>query len=483
MAAMPIHPRQPVLIGVGQLTWRDGDAPEPVDLIVEAARRAAADSGATALIDRISSVRIVRLLSRGYPDPGALVAERLGLPPDTHTVYTSDGGQTPQALVDRAAEEIRRGEADVVLIAGGESWKTRNRIRARGESAPWSQQPAAAVPSEQFGGALDMTSPAETALGFTDPVQAYPMFENALRGKHGRTIAEQTDVAARLWSRFSEVAAANPNAALRTRRPPDEIATPGPDNRMIGFPYPKLMNSNSSVDQAAALLLCSAERADALGVPRDRWVFLHGAGEANDVQFVSNRWDLATSPGIRAAGAAALSLAGTGIDEVAHVDLYSCFPSAVQIAAAELGLALDRQLTVTGGLTFAGGPWNAYVLFSIATMAGVLREHPDELGLVSANGGLLTKHAVGLYGCHPPALGTRVAHPEVTGADRKAVHGFHGPVTVDAYTVMHDKDGEPERAFVSGLLADGRRTMVASDDGALMATLLADGALGARLDV
>jgi acetyl-CoA C-acetyltransferase len=483
MAAMPVDPRQPVLVGAGQINWTAGDAPEPVELIAEAARRAADDAGSPKLLGAVGSVRIVRLLSRGYPDPGAVVAARLGLPAGTHTVYTTDGGQTPQALVDRAALQILEGEADVVLIGGGESWKTRNRIRARGESAPWSQQADDARPSERFGEPLGMTSDAETALGFTDPVQAYPMFENALRAKHGRTIAEQARIASELWARFSEVAATNPYAALRTPRTAEEIATPGPDNRMIGFPYPKLMNSNSSVDQAAALLLCSAERAAGLGVPADRWVFLHGAAEADDERFVSNRVDLASSPAIRAAGAAALRLAGAGIDDVAHVDIYSCFPSAVQVAAAELGLGLDRSLTVTGGLTFAGGPWNAYVLFSIATTMRVLREHPHELGLVTANGGLLTKHAVGVYGGRPPAAGTRVGRPGVPGGRREEAIGHRGPAVLDTYTVMHDGHGEPERAFLSCLLDDGRRTMATSDDGALLNTLLEDGALGTVVDL
>ena len=136
---------------------------------------------------------------------------------------------------------------------------------------------------------------------------------------------------------------------------------------MVGFPYPKLMNSNNSVDQAAAILLTSAGTAAALGIPRDRWVFPIASADAEDPP-LSERADMHTSPGLRAAGGAALRLAGVDAGNLAHVDLYSCFPSAVQIAAAELGLPLDRELTVTGGLTFAGGPWNDYVSHAIATM-------------------------------------------------------------------------------------------------------------------
>ena len=44
-------------------------------------------------------------------------------------------------------------------------------------------------------------------------------------------------------------------------------------------------------------------------------------------------------------------------------------------------MAEERDLTVTGGMTFAGGPWNNYVTHGVATMVGVLREDPGDLGL------------------------------------------------------------------------------------------------------
>jgi acetyl-CoA C-acetyltransferase len=483
MTAARLDPRQAVLVGTGQINWSSGDAPDPIELIAEAARRAVTDSSVARLIQTVTSVRVVRMLTRGYPDPGALVADRLGLSAATHTVYTTDGGQTPQALVHQACEQLAGGWEGAILLAGGECWKTRAHMRAQGVSAPWARQSSDSRPAERFGSPLEMTSPEETALGFTDPTQAYPMFEHALRRRSGTTIAEQTRLAAELWARFSEVAAMNPNAALPLARTADEIATTGPANRMIASPYPKLMNSNSSVDQAAALLLCSVEHALSLGIPSERWVFLHGGGEANDVQYVTDRWDLTRSPAIRAAGAAALRLSGTSADDVAHVDLYSCFPSAVQVAASELGLSLDRPLTVTGGLTFAGGPWNAYVLFSIATMAGVLRDHPDDLGLISANGGLLTKHAIGVYGCRPPKHGARIERPTVDGARRVAAYGYRGPVTVDAYTVMHDRHGAAERAYLSCLLDDGRRTMAVSSQSSVLQAAAGDEFLGSRLEL
>jgi acetyl-CoA C-acetyltransferase len=257
------------------------------------------------------------------------------------------------------------------------------------------------------------------------------------------------------------VAATNPNAALPQALSGEFIAQAGANNRMIGFPYTKLLNSNNSVNQAAALVLCALDRAQSLGIVEDRMVFPVAASEANDTPYVSNRGGLASSPAIRAAREALCEAAGIGIDDVRHVDIYSCFPSAVQVSAGELGLDLDRPPTVTGGMTFAGGPWNNYVTHSIATMVDVLRHDPGSLGLCTANGGLLTKHALGVYSSHPSQFGFRVARPEVRGgvSVRPVEDGqVAGPAVIEAYTVMHDQDGEPETAIVTALLASGSRT-------------------------
>jgi acetyl-CoA C-acetyltransferase len=253
------------------------------------------------------------------------------------------------------------------------------------------------------------------------------------------------------------------------------IASAGPGNRMIGFPYTKLMNSNNNVNQAAALLLCSLDRAQSLGIADDHLVFPRAATEAADTPYVSNRGNLNSSPAIRAARQALWEIAGIGAGDVKYVDIYSCFPSAVQVSAAELGVGLDRPLTVTGGMTFAGGPWNNYVTHSIATMVDVLRHDPGSLGLCTANGGLLTKHALGLYSSRPAEAGFRVARPQVPGgrsvrpvADSAAT----GEAVIEAYTVMHDAGGEPDLAIVTALLASGSRTWRTSRDPEILAAMV-----------
>src|SRR5262249_36321855 len=257
----------------------------------------------------------------------------------------------------------------------------------------------------------------------------------------------------------------NPAAWSQRRFTADEIRTPGPDNRWIGFPYPKLMNSNNSVEQGAALLLCSVAAAERFGVARDRWVFPHSGADAHDTYALPHRHDLWSSPGMRACGRHTLAAAGIAIDDVAHVDLYSCFPSAVEIAASELGLPVDdpaRALTVTGGLTFAGGPWNNYVTHAIATMAERLIEKPGALGLITANGGYLTKHSIGVYGSHPSGTGFRWEDVQSQGdrePRRAAVEEWEGIGTIEAWTAPFDRDGRPEKAFVAVRTPGDARTL------------------------
>ena len=476
-----LDPRTPVIVGVGQVNHPGDEAPEPVELLADAARLAVEDTGAgRRLLHSLDSVRVVSILSWRYRDPGTAIAERLGRA-DCHTAYSTSGGNSPQMLVDRAARDIQMGAAETVLVGGAESWRTRMAYRARAERPSWTRQGDAVPAAETAGTELRMVGPAEERVGLLHPIQVYPLFENALRAASGRTAQTHRDHIAALWSRFSDVAAGNPYAAVRRAHSPEEIATPSSANRMVGLPYPKLMNANNAVNQAAALVLTSLERARAARVPTDRLVFLHAAAEADDVIELAQRLDLTSSPAIRLAGRAALDLAGLDIEEVDHVDLYSCFPSAVQVAAAELGLRVDRPLTVTGGLTFAGGPWNNYVTHAIAAMVTLLRSQPGSVGLCTANGGLLTKHAIGIYSTRPPRqrFGVAVCQADVDRLPRRVPAGeVCGDAVVESFTVMHDRLGRPERGFVAALTRDGRRAFACSDDGGVLTAMVGEDLCG-----
>jgi acetyl-CoA C-acetyltransferase len=469
---MAVSPRTPVLVGAGQ--WsnrvdRGEPAVEPADLVAEAVRRAGADSGGgPRLLAGADAVRVVSTFSRRYRNAARLIADRIGAAPRDEAV-SPVGGNQPQVLVNQACLDIAAGDADTVVICGGEAWRTRS--ASRPDELDWTTQDETVPEARRTGPEVELNHPAELARGIFLPAQVYPLFEQALRHRAGRSIDDHLVHVSELWAGFAAVAAANPHAWIRDGMTAEEIRTPSERNRWVCWPYTKLMNANNAVEQAAAVVLCSAERAAALGVPRDRWVFPLAGTQAHDTDAVSHRADLASSGAIRLAAHELFALAGRGVDDVAHADLYSCFPSAVQIAAAEIGLGLDRPLTVTGGLSFAGGPWNNYVTHAIATMAGVLRDDPGVLGLVTANGGYVTKHALGLYSTDPPAGGFRWAdvQPAADALPRRGLcetvdDVVGGTATVESWVVAHSRDGAPERVLAACLLDDGRRAWASSDD-------------------
>lgn len=456
--------RIPVIVGVGQVNVGGDDAPEPLELLGQAAEAALLDTGSPATRQAIRSVQVVRIVSWRYRAPASLLAERLGLRP-AQTLVTTHGGQSPQALVNHTAELIQTGQLDAAIIGGAESFRTCQAYRKRGDLPPWTTESDDVTPDQVFGQELGMVSQFEERIGLREPVHAYPLFEDALRAEHGRTVARQRDLAAGLWSRLSSVGRANRFAAVPRFFEPEEIATPTPSNRLIGSPYTKLMNSNSSVNQAAALIMCSVEAARDAGIPSDQWVYFHGGAEANEVQYLSNRLHLGESVALRVAGRALFRALHVDVDDLDHLDLYSCFPSAVQVAARALGIGLDRTLSVTGGLTFAGGPWNNYVSHSIATMTERLRHEPGARGLCTANGGMLSKHALGIYSARPPACPPVVLRPQrdVERLPRRAVvEDFTGRAAVEARTILYQRDGSPRKVLAACLVDGTARTWAAS---------------------
>ncbi len=474
---MTLDPRTPVIVGVGQYNHRAAgldDALEPAALMEHAVRLASADAGLSGP-PAASSVRVVNIIGWRYRNPARFLAARLDIEPG-ELAETAPGGNSPQSLVNRTARDIAAGDLDVAILAGAEAFRTYMRARKQGVTLDWPKADDDDQPV-RIGDDLNMSLPAERERGIVMPVQIYPMFETALRAAAGRSVADHQAHLGRLWSDLSHVAAGNPNAWIQDAKTPEEITTIGPQNRMVGFPYPKLMNSNSDVDMGAAVIMCSAEAARRLGIGEDRWVFPHAGTDCHEHNYVSNRDTFARTPAIEIGGNLALQLADVTIDDVELIDLYSCFPSAVQLGAQSLGVDLhERQWSRTGGLSFCGGPWNNYPMHAIATMVAELRERPEARGLVWANGGYATKHAFGVYSATPSAQGFRHASPqdEIDALPQRELApagDAAGPVDIEAYSVMFSRDGAPETALASCRLGDGRRAWGTSTDPDLAAAM------------
>ncbi len=449
----------PVLVGIAHIEQRINDSPaegkEPLALMIDAVRAAALDTGSARVIDAATSVRVIRGMWP-YKNPARVVADAIGIP-NAETALTPFGGNFVQSTMNQSVLDIQRGDHDVIILTGAECGYSFLKARKVGVKLDW--QSAAGTPDRLIGEDKPMQHEAERIAGLGKPIQMYPMFENALRFARGESVDAHITRVSELWARFAAVAAGNPNAWIRDGLTAEAIRTPSRSNRPVSFPYPKLMNSNNNVDQAAALILCSTDAARRLGIPESKWVYPWAGTDAHDHYFVSNRDNLHSSPGIRFAGRRCMELAGVTPDDVDLVDIYSCFPVAVQVAAAELGLSETRPLTVTGGLTFAGGPLNNYVMHSIVRMAQLLREAPDSKGLITANGGYLTKHAFGIYSAAPPARPFR--HDDVQAAvdatpTREVALGHRGKATVEAYTVMYEGDA-PTKGHFATRTEDGRR--------------------------
>ncbi|MQW75577.1 crotonase/enoyl-CoA hydratase family protein [Nocardioides sp. dk4132] len=487
-----LDPRTPVLVGVGQVVQRrpdlEGGAEDPATLAARALRRAAEDSGAgEELLRAADAVYYVASASWTYRDAGRLIAEQLGAEPSETAMSAPYGGDAGQVLINTAGQVVADGRAEVVLVSGAEAGATLAAAQKQGIDLGWPVQERDVVPTTVLGSDREANNGPETAAGLTVPVYTYALMESALRAKAGETPEEHRRTITGLWSRLSEVAAGNEYAWLPQAHTPEQLATPDAGNRMISEPYPKLLCANLQVDLAAGVVVTSVAAATALGIAQDKWVFLHAGAAAYDEWFVSERRELAASPAIRAIGEAAFAHAGIGPDDVRHVDLYSCFPAAVQIAASELGLPLDdpeRPLSVTGGLTFAGGPGNNYGTHAVATLVDRLRSDPAAYGLSTSLGWFVTKHALGIYSATPPRTPYRALAPVLLPERaRPALDSYAGPGVVEAATAQYGRDGAPEAGILSVLTPEGARVLVRTTQPEVLDCIVGGDPLGLSAEV
>ena len=490
---MQIPDHHPVIVGTGQRTWRDSDVGRtPVDALHEAAAAAIADCGGKGVADAIETLATVRFIADTRPDtaalfprnPGAEIARRLGLA-DPALFIGAIGGNTPQYLVNHFASGLARGEYGAVLLTGGELMATLfAALRSGGDLGAWAGDDTEEPPT--VGAERDGLSAMEERHGLYQPINTYPLFENSLRHHLGLDETAHGALLADISSRMSAVAAANPNAWRQEALSAGEIATVGPRNRYIGYPYTRAMNALLEVDMSAAVVMTTAGRARQLGIDPERWIYLRGGVDLNDIWYPSERRDLHSSPAIELAWQHLSKGSGLGIGDLSHFDIYSCFPSAVQIGCAALGLSpLDpRGVTVTGGLPFFGGPGNNYSLHAIAQMIDTLRAGSGGAGLVTAVGLYMTKHSLGLYATEPgePLAAFIDSDPlqaAIESGPRVAVAAdASGPATVETWTVAFDRNG-PRQGILVARNADGERLVAnTADDAASLEALLTEDPIG-----
>ncbi|SCB08758.1 acetyl-CoA C-acetyltransferase [Bradyrhizobium yuanmingense] len=470
--------RIPVIVGIGEIVDRPkeiAEGLEPLDLLEQALRRAEQDAGAK-LLGEVQSLDVVNFLSWRYRDPEQLLAQRLGISP-AHCYYGPVGGESPIRYIHEAAKRIARGECSVAAVCGAEAQSSATKAERAGVKLPWT--PFAHDVEEPKRGAA-FQKPLAVKLGVFRPVTVYPFYEAASSAHWGQTPREAMAESGTLWSRYSEAAAENPYAWLKRRYAPEEITTPTADNRLIAWPYNKLMVANPSVNMGGALLLTSLAKARAAGIAEDKLVYPLGGASAEEPRDYLMRDQFYESHPQNAVLKSVMDLAGGDRKTFDAIELYSCFPCVPKMARRTLGLGPDVQPTVTGGLTFFGAPLNTYMTHAACAMVRRLRDGA-KLGLLYGQGGFVTKHHALVVSKTAPREVLVQETSVQADADRnnRAVPDFVAEATgkgkVETFTVLYGRGGNIEHGVVMLRTEDDRRTLarVPASDGATLAHLLA----------
>lgn len=459
---------------------------EAIALIIEAVKKAASDSGNEAILKHVQRIYVPRGMWP-YSDPARLIADAINMP-QAKTVL-ADFGILQQTLIGDACKRIANGDIECAIIAGGEAKFRQLQANIQQVIAPETLQDAA--PDELMEPDADLFLDAETQAGLMMPVGFYAIIESALRFARGESVDENRDRIARRYQRFSEIAAKNPQAWKHAVLTVEQIRDVAGKNRMLAFPYTKAHNSEWNVDQASALILCSEKLADQLGIAQEQRIYPLVSSESNHMTCLSQREQLHRAPGAEMALQAALEHAALKKTDIDLLDLYSCFPAAVQVYADALGVDDAHDLTVTGGMASAGGPLNNYVLQATCRMMDLLRESHRQKksvvnGLISSISGVISKQAYGLWSTHKPvkpfALIDVSDEVEAISKTLPVLDHYHGAATIAGYTVLYNGD-TPSRAIVIADTTTGERVVVYSEEKAVMEPMLGDEMCGQKITI
>jgi acetyl-CoA C-acetyltransferase len=456
----------PVIVGAAQITQKkDVDAPlDPLNLIAKTSQKALNKSKLENLRQIIDTIYMSTISSWIYEDPPNKLSKLLGIEP--HKKFIAPiSGNSPQLLVNKAVKAIFKGESKIVLIAGGEASYSRYRAKKGRITLDWPKPPPKAI-NKARKAIIYYLSQFESRYKLTNPTYIYALIETALRAHYSRSLEAHLKYIGKLYERFSKIASENPYAWEREQYTSEEIIIPSTENRKVCHPYTKHMIANLYVDQAASLIITSEKIANRLGIDRKYWVYQMGGVDLSNIFYLSQRPKLYDSPAIRVGSQLVLDQAGLKLEDIDAFDLYSCFPCMVEISRREIGIPEDdpRDLTITGGLSFFGGPFSSYSMHSIVSAVNLIQKNPLMKIMVLANGGYNTVQSFGVYGKEPSTKNwyeydyEEIQESIYAETLPEPAQVANGNLTVEAYTIIYDRNGLSEFGIVIGRLDDGKRT-------------------------
>ncbi|MFX1530566.1 MAG: hypothetical protein ACFFBC_05595 [Promethearchaeota archaeon] len=454
----------PVIIGAAQFTQRKNTL-QPLDslsLMVKTGQMAIEDTKAKNIVDFIDAIYMVNINSWSYEDAPGELGKRLNITPK-EKIYLPDGGQSPQILVNKAAKAITNGEHHCVLITGGEAAYS---IRKTFKGAPPEYWPKKEDP-KYINGEKWLLGEEVIKYQLFFPTTAYAILETALRASSGHNIEEHKKYMGKLFEHFSKIASKNPYSWTQKAFTAEEIIAPSPENRLVVHPYTKRMCANNLVDQAGTILITSEKNAEFLNIDKKKWIYIMGGASFKNIDELYRRPHLDDSPAAREGARLALEQAGLKLSDIDKFDLYSCFPSIVEIFMKELGITDDdpRDLTLTGGLPFFGTPLSNYSLHAIINTVETIRANPSLKVMVIANGGYNTKQSIGIYGKEPPMIqwgirdDSKIQYSILKQILPEPIEKANGRLIVNGYSIIYERSGEPRRGVVIGTLENERRTV------------------------
>lgn len=452
---------QTFIVGCSQHSHRDiRRVDHPGKMMAEAAKNALADAGIDNC-DLVDGLGCVEPFSWAYEDLGGFVAEDMGLRKSVEQLWVPAGGTSPLDLLHLIGQKINSGDLDCAVICGAESMRARRRAAKEDRCLDWPDRSNAV---DTMRGQRRFSSDLERRHGLIRPIHLFPLIENALRSAYGRSASEQIEVASKILEKNAKVAADNPHAWFQDAPTADDIATVTQDNRMIVYPYTKRMNAIMDVDQSAAIVVVSKAFLEKHGLKSRAAAVLGGTG-AEEVWSPIERRNLAKCPAMEFSVGTALQRAGLEAHEVNSMDLYSCFPSAVQLGLQALDTIVDdpRPFSLTGGLAYAGGPGNAYVLHSLSAALEKLRSAPDGRVMVTGIGMANTKHAAtvlaGTDAIPPNANGLLSYREQLDLEPVEIVDEAVGRARINTYAIEYGRDGAPSNIVLFVDLEGGARTI------------------------
>jgi acetyl-CoA C-acetyltransferase len=481
----------PIIVAAGQYTEAldSGEFSSPAELLARAARAALADAGVDGLAGQIDTIALIRTF---HDSPGAWscpfggsnnlpesLAQRIGATPERR-IYSGAGGNEPLSRMAELMTRIAAGEIQLALLGGSEAIANERHAQRQQKELDWNEE--FDVPLDDRQKAHRMAHKAELNSGMYLPAHFYALIENRQGHLRGESKSQLQHRMAGLLAPMSEVASRNPYAFRPRAYSAAELASTEGGNYPLVNPYLKRMVAQDAVNLAAVVIITSAGKARELGIPTSQWIFPHAYSQGEE-RFLIQREDPSRSVAMEMVIADCLDQAGMAASDMTQVDIYSCFPCAVEAARRPLQLPADGSipLTVTGGLPFFGGPGNNYSMHALAEMAHRLRNGQGN-GLITANGGMLSKHAAVVLANQPPGAPFE-AHqidedsiPEVPVAENAAA------ATVLTHTVIYLRD-QDDLGMVLAETDQGERLMASSTDPATTAAMDDMATIGRRISV